>query len=142
MSAIPAIHELLRSSLLRRGAEADALIGVREHAKVVVCIIDGAAVPAVLPTSLTVNAERLLNLAGATELRLAQDEEAQVIAGDVVYVDVRLVRENVIVLATATAEETVAIRWPDFARTVRPIVGDFADPPRDRVGLHRLSYRE
>ena len=140
MSAHPAIHELLRSSQLNRAA-AGALIGTG-HAKVVVCIIEGAVVPAVLPTSLAVNTERLLNLAGAIELRFADNEEAGAFAPDAVYVDVRLVRESVIVLATDTAEETVAIRWSDFARNVRPIVGDFAEPPRDRVGLHRLSYRE
>lgn len=142
MAGIPAIHELLRNSRLNRTATADALIGAAGCAKVVVCIIEGAAVPAILPVAMAVNTERLLSLAGATEIRLAQDEEVRAFSVDAVYVDVRLAQEPVIVLATETAEETVAIRWSDFARTVRPIVGDFAEPPRDSVGVHRLSYRE
>jgi hypothetical protein len=34
------------------------------------------------------------------------------------------------------------MRWTDFAKSVRPIVGKFAEPRRDRVGEFRLSYRE
>jgi prolyl-tRNA editing enzyme YbaK/EbsC (Cys-tRNA(Pro) deacylase) len=142
MSEMQAIRELLRTSQLKRTAATDASFKGIDRAKVVVCIIDGAAVPAVLPTSLTVNTERLLSLAGARELRFAQDVEAEAFSAEVIYVDVRLVWEGEIVFATDTAEETVAIRWADFARSVRPIVGDFAEVPRDRVGAHRLSYRE
>jgi len=57
-------------------------------------------------------------------------------------VDVRLAAGRVIVFATDTSSETVAVRWSDFARRARPVVGDFAEAPRDRVGGHRLSYRE
>jgi hypothetical protein len=142
MSEIQPILELLRASQLNRTAARDASLRALDRAKVVVCIIDGAAVPAVLPMSLTVNTERLLSLAGARELRFAQDVEAEAFSAEAIYVDVRLVLEGEIVFATDTVEETVAVRWADFARSVRPIVGDFAEVPRDRVGAHRLSYRE
>jgi prolyl-tRNA editing enzyme YbaK/EbsC (Cys-tRNA(Pro) deacylase) len=139
---MPPFREFLRASQLNRTAATDASIRAIDRAKVVVCIIDGAAVPAVLPTSLTVNTERLLSLAGARELRFAQDGEAEAFGAEPIYVDVRLVRERAIVFATDNAEETLAVRWADFARSVRPIVGDFAELPRDRVGAYRLSHRE
>jgi prolyl-tRNA editing enzyme YbaK/EbsC (Cys-tRNA(Pro) deacylase) len=132
----------LRTSQLNSRAATDASIRNSDRAKVVICIIDGAAVPAILPTSLAINTERLLNLAGAREVRFAQDVEATALSAEAIYVDVRLVREQEIVFATDTTEETVAVRWSDFARSVRPIVGDFAEPPRGHVGAHRLSYRE
>lgn len=142
MSEMQPIRELLRTFQLNRTAATDASFRAIDRVKVVVCIIDGAAVAAVLPTSLAVNTERLLSLAGARELRFAQDAEAEAFSVQPIYVDVRLVREREIVFATDTAEETVAVRWADFARSVRPIVGDFAELPRDRVGAYRLSYRE
>ncbi len=141
MPASRVICDLLRGSQVSRGA-ADTLLGAGDRAKVIVCIADGAAVPAVLPTSLTVNTERLMTLAGAMELRFAEDEEARTFSADRIYVDVRLALAQKIVFATDTAEETVTVRWSDFARHIRPIVGDFAEPARDRVGAYRLSYRE
>jgi len=34
------------------------------------------------------------------------------------------------------------MRWPDFAASIRPIVGKFAETHLDKVGEYRLSYRE
>jgi hypothetical protein len=34
---------------------------------------------------------------------------------------------------TDTATETVVLRWADFARRIRPIVGDFAESPERRT---------
>ena len=137
------IHELLRASQVPGLASADAALLTFDRAKVVVCIVDGRRLPAVLPAPLVVNLERLLSLAGAGEVRFEQHHERHGgFAIDTVFVDVRVASAPVVVFATDTADETVVIRWADFARAVRPIVGDFADLPRDRVGAHRLSYRE
>jgi hypothetical protein len=146
MSVTPdalAIHALLRGSQGSGPASRDLAIRTPDRVKVVVCIMDGKRVPALLPAPLAVNLERLLNLAGAEEIRFEQDHES--LGGfstETVFVDVRLAATSTIVFATDTVEETIALPWADFARAVRPIVGDFAEPPRDRVGVHRLSYRE
>ena len=142
MSGILAIHELLRTS--RTGAaDSAARTPVRDRAKVVICVVDGTPVQALLPASLVVNLERLLSLAGAAEIRLGgQDEGSGPRSAEPIFVDVRLALSPEIVFTTDTAAETAVVRWADFARSVRPIVGDFAEPPRDTVGAYRLSYRE
>jgi hypothetical protein len=140
-----AIHELLSTSQvpLRVVTDPSTPTSVREAVRVVVCVADGTPVQALLPASLSVNLERLSSLAGAGEIRLArEDEESRSSSGEPIFVDVRLAHSHEIVLTTDTSEETVVIRWNDFARSVRPIVGDFAESPRDRVGAYRLSYRE
>jgi hypothetical protein len=105
---------------------------------------------------LAINLDRLLNLAGGTEIRLAEESERrQLLPGrdpsalplgpwysKTVFVDVTLAAEPEIVFCAATELDASAIRWCDFARTVRPIVGRFAAPARDRVPAYRLSYRE
>jgi hypothetical protein len=114
----------------------------REWAQVVVCAVDGDPIPVVLPAPLVVNVERLLDLTGAHELRLAQEHEPRPPEGALVYADVRLALARELVFATGTSSESVAMRWVDFVRSVRPIVGDFAEPARGRVGAYRLSPRE
>jgi len=47
----------------------------RDWAKVVICFVDGEPIEAVLPAPLTVNLDRLLELAGGSEIRLAQEED-------------------------------------------------------------------
>ena len=142
MSGILAIHELLRTSRTV-AADSAARAPVRDRAKVVICVVDGTPVQALLPASLVVNLERLLSLAGAAEIRLGgQDEGSGPRSAEPIFVDVRLALSPEIVFTTDTAAETAVVRWADFARSVRPIVGDFAEPPRDTVGAYRLSYRE
>jgi hypothetical protein len=145
MSDTLAIHELLRAAQVPRGVVTDSLTRrpIRDRAKVVVCVVDGTPVQALVPVSLIVNLERLLSLTGATDIRLRrEDEESVPPSAEPVFVDVRLALSSEIVFTTDTAAETVVMRWADFARRLRPIVGDFAEPPRDRVGAYRLSYRE
>jgi Ala-tRNA(Pro) deacylase len=45
-----------------------------------------------------------------------------------VFVDVALAAEPEIVFNAGTHTEAIRIRWADFAATVRPIVGTFAEP--------------
>ena len=142
MSGTLAIHQLLRTS---RTVVTDpsTRTPVRDRARAVVCVVDGTPVHALLPVSLVVNLERLLSLTGGGEIRLGrEDEGSSPRSAEPIFVDVRLALSPEIVFTTDTATETVAVLWADFARSVRPIVGDFAEPPRDSVGAYRLSYRE
>jgi len=145
MPGILAIHEFLRTSQVPLRVVADPVVGapVRERVAAVVCMVDGTPVLALLPASLMVNLERLLSLTGGSEIRLArEDEGCDSRSAELIFVDVRLALSHEIVFATDAYGEAMVIRWADFARCVRPITGDFAEPPRDRVGAYRLSYRE
>jgi hypothetical protein len=145
MSGTVAIRELLRTFQMPRKivANPSILTLARDHARAVVYMVDGKPVQALLPASLVVNIERLMSLVGASEMRLArEDEGAGSCAAELVFVDVRLALSHQIVFKTNASGEVAVMRWADFARNVRPIVGDFAEPPRDRVGAYRLSSRE
>src|SRR5262245_54927859 len=126
-------------------------------AKVVVCYVDGVPIEAVIPSPSTVNLDRLLELAGGREIRLAEEAEVRRLSpdddagamhalgpwyGQAVFVDVSLASEPDIVFTARTDVDAIAMRWADFARTVKPIVGNFAGPALDRVPAYRLSYRE
>jgi len=130
---------------------------VRNWAKVVMYVVDDDAVEALLPASMTVNLERLLDLARGRAIRLARPEELQRLFSESdpgatspseqpyhpsVIVDVALAAETEILFNADVPADTIRIRWADFAARVRPIVGKFAERPPDRVGAFRLSYRE
>ena len=129
----------------------------RDWAKVVVCFVDGEPIQAVLPAPLAVNLNSLLDLAGGSEIRLAQEDELRRLFpecepgamppfgpmyGQSVFVDVLLAAEPEVAFNAGTHTEAIRMRWPDFAASIRPIVGKFADRPLDRVGAFRLSFRE
>ena len=121
----------------------------RDWAKVVICFVDGEPIQAVLPAPLTVNLTRLLDLAGGSEIRLAQEHELRPLFpecepgamppfgplyGQSVFVDIALAAEPEIVFNAGTHTAAIRMRWADFAASVRPIVGKFAGPPLDHVG--------
>ncbi|MEO8077967.1 MAG: YbaK/EbsC family protein [Acidobacteriota bacterium] len=169
MSSTSSIHEFLREARVaytvvphppaftaQEEAAATHVPG-RDWAKVVICVVDGVPIQAVLPAPLTVNLERLLELAGGREIRLAQEGELPrlypgcepgamppfgPLYGQSVFVDVALAEEPQIIFNAGTHTEAMVMRWADFARSVRPIVGKYAEAPLDRVGEFRLSYRE
>ena len=129
----------------------------RDWAKTVICFADGKPIEAVLPATLTVNLDRLRELARAGIVRLADERELNRLFpgcepgamppfgpmyGQDVFVDVALAAEDEIVFNAGTHTEAIRMRWPDFVAAVRPIVGRFAEPHPDRVGEYRLSYRE
>jgi len=129
----------------------------RDWAKVVVCFVDDAPIEAVIPATLEVNLDRLRNLARGDFIRLADETELDVLFpeceagatpplgplyGQDVFVDVALAAEDEIVFNAGTHSEAIRMRWPDFAASVRPIVGKFAEPHADKVGEYRLSFRE
>jgi len=129
----------------------------RDWAKVVVCFVDDAPIEAVIPATLEVNLDRLRNLARGDFIRLADETELDVLFpeceagampplgplyGQDVFVDVALAAEDEIVFNAGTHTEAIRMRWPDFAASVRPIVGKFAKTHADKVGEYRLSFRE
>ena len=129
----------------------------REWAKVVVCFVDDQPIEAVLPATLTVNLNRLRALARGVSIRLADEPELESLFpdcepgampplgplyGQAVFVDVALAEADEIVFNAGTHTEAIAMHWPDFAASVRPIVGKFAEPHADSVARYRLSYRE
>ena len=129
----------------------------RDWAKVVICLMDGEPIQAVLPAPLTVNLTRLLAFAGGSEIRLAQEEELRrlfpecepgamppfgPLYGQPVFADVALAAEPEIVFNAGTHTEAIRMRWADFAASVRPIVGKFAEPPLSHVRGFGLSYWE
>jgi Ala-tRNA(Pro) deacylase len=126
----------------------------RDWAKVVICFVDGAPIEAMLPAPMTVNLDRLLELAGGDKIRLAREEELRELFPECepgamppfgplyrqsVFADVALAAEPEIVFNAGTHTEAIRMRWADFAASVRPIVGKFAEPPLDQIGEFRLS---
>jgi hypothetical protein len=118
-------------------------ISERTCAKLFTCFVDGLPIEAILPASLTVNLTRLLALAGGREIRSApvgeatwpfRDGDAEITRSSdradarPIFVDVALASEAEIGFAPDGADPTY-LRWDEFARTVRPIVGRFAEPP-------------
>ena len=169
MSGISRIHEFLqaakvpytvvphRPAFTAQEEAAAAHVPGRDWAKVVVCFVDGQPVEALLPAPFLVDFDRLLELTCGKAIRLARDEELRELFpdcepgavppfgelfGQTVFADVRLASESEIVFSAGTHTDAIVMRWPDFARMVRPIVGRFAATPPDHVGEYRLSFRE
>jgi Ala-tRNA(Pro) deacylase len=169
MSGTSTIHEFLREAhvpytvvphppaFTAQGEAAATHVPGRDWAKVVVCVVDDHPIEAVVPAPLMVDFPRLLDLAGGTTIRLAEEDELRQffpgcdagampplgpLYGHEVFVDVSLAAETEIVFSAGTHVDAIAMRWADFARTVRPIVGRFSAPPTDRVAVYHLSYRE
>jgi prolyl-tRNA editing enzyme YbaK/EbsC (Cys-tRNA(Pro) deacylase) len=143
------------SAVTAQDETTDTHVPRRNGAKIVTYFVDGEAVEAVLPVAMTVNLDRLLGLARGRDIRLARNEELQRLFPEwetqttasgpqypSVIVDVALATETEILFNADVPSETIRLRWADFAASVRPIVGKFAEPPLDRVGGFRLSYRE
>src|SRR5574338_425622 len=87
MSGIATIQEFLREAHVpytvvphrpaytARDEAAATHVPGRDWAKVVVCFIDGEPIEAVVPAPSYVNLDRLLDLAGGTSIRLADEED-------------------------------------------------------------------
>ena len=151
--AAPALHEFLRDAHVpylvvphppAYSAQEDAAavhVPGRDWAKVVVCIVDDRVVQAVVSAPLAVNLADLVDLAGGTAIRLATEQELArlfpdcepgamppigPLYGQQVFVDVELAGEPEIVFDAGTHTEAIAMRWRDFAKSVRPVVGRFS----------------
>lgn len=169
MPGTSAIHDFLREAHVAytvvphkpaytaQEEAAVAHIPGRDWAKVVICFVDDEPVEAVLPAPLAVNLDRLLDLAGGSKIRLAREDDLRrlfpdcepgamppfgPLYGQQVFADVKLAAEPEIVFNGGTHTEAIRMRWSDFAASVKPVVGRFAEPPAPRVGDFKLSYWE
>jgi Ala-tRNA(Pro) deacylase len=154
MPGIASIHEFLNEAHVPYAvvphrpaftARTEALathVPGRDWAKVVICFIDDEPVEAVIPATSHVNLGELLELAGGSSIRLAEEEELRrlfpeceigamppfgPLYGQSVYVDAALATEFQIAFNAGTHQDAIAMRWNDFARTVDPVVGRFAE---------------
>jgi Ala-tRNA(Pro) deacylase len=115
-----------------------------DWAKTVVCFADGEPLQAVVPADLDVDLPRLAMLVGASTIRLAAEEELRrlypecdrgavpplgPLYGHRIVVDTTLATELRIVFNGGTPHDAIAMRYGDFARIVRPVVGSFARYP-------------
>jgi prolyl-tRNA editing enzyme YbaK/EbsC (Cys-tRNA(Pro) deacylase) len=146
MAGLTTIHEMLRQARVPFTVVSHPPgFATRHWARVVVCIIDGEPIEAVIPAELTLHLDRLLELAGGREIRVVDDARMPPVGPVLeraVFVDVSLASGPDVLLSVGAHVDAISIRWADFARTVKPIVGSFAELPRDRVPAYRLSYRE
>jgi Ala-tRNA(Pro) deacylase len=116
----------------------------RDWAKVVTCFADGEPIQAVVPADREVDLDRLMELAGAGQLRLAYESELDWLYPDCerggmppfgplyrqrVFVDALLAQEEDIVFNGGTHTDAICMRYGDFAELARPIVGQFAVRP-------------
>lgn len=117
-------------------------------AKAVACFADDRPILAVVPASLLVDVDRLRDLAGAREIRLANEREFPSLYpdcetgampplgplyGQPVFVDRSLARGEEIVFNAGSHTDAIKVRYDDFARVVRPTVGDFGLLPRSSI---------
>ena len=113
----------------------------RNWAKAVVCFADGEPIQAVVPADLDVDLEELAALAGASDIRLADESELLWLYPDCevgamppfgpvyrqrVYVDESLTPAHEIVFNAGTHNLAVCMRYCDFATLTRTAIGQFA----------------
>ena len=109
-------------------------------AKSVVCVADGKPVFAVLPAPCVVDFERLRDLIGAEEVRLANEDELALLFPDCergaappfgdlygfpVFVDCRLVGDPEMVFEGGRLTSAICMHYGDFAEVAHPVVGNF-----------------
>ena len=156
MSVVPSVQEFLRRASVPYAVfpharaytaqEEAAVTHVpgRDWAKAVICFIDGEPVQAVVPADLVVDLGRLAVVAGATTIRLAEEDELRWLYPDcergampplgplyrqTVYADESLADEDEIVFNGGTHADAIRMRYDDFAAIAHPIVGRFATRP-------------
>jgi Ala-tRNA(Pro) deacylase len=113
-------------------------------AKTVVCLADGKPVMAVLPAPCVVDFERLQQLVGAAEIRLASEDDIArlfpecepgavppfgLLYGYPVFVDSRLVGDPEIVFEGGKQTSGICMHYGDFVEVAHPVVGSFGCLP-------------
>ncbi|HSP54299.1 MAG TPA: YbaK/EbsC family protein [Dehalococcoidia bacterium] len=124
-------------------AESEHVSG-RAVAKVVIVFADGKLAMLALPASRRVNFARAAEALGASDVRLAHEEEFQAAFPDCdlgamppfgnlydveTFVDRSLLGAETIVVNAGTHEDTVHLRYADYERLVRPKTADFTGEP-------------
>jgi Ala-tRNA(Pro) deacylase len=117
----------------------------RQWAKTVACLADERPILAVVPASSLVDFDRLCEIAGAKDIRLASEREFErwypdcelgampplgPMYGQRVFVDQTLAGGGDIVFDAGSHSDAVRMTYDDFARVVHPFVGDFGRPRR------------
>ncbi len=102
---------------------------------------DGEPIQAVLPADLVIDVNELRALVGAYDLRLAREDELALFYRDCevgampplgplyrqrVFVDRALAADPYIVFSAGTHRDAIRMRFGDFAKLAKPIVGVFA----------------
>ena len=113
----------------------------RAWAKAVVCFADGRPIQAVVAADCLVDLDRLAVFAGASEIRLAREDELDWLFPDcergamppfgplykqAVFVDEALSSEVRIAFNAGTHGDAIEMRFEDFAAIARPVIGRFA----------------
>jgi Ala-tRNA(Pro) deacylase len=113
-------------------------------AKTVMVLGDEEMAMLVLPAPHHVNPERAAEALGASEVRLAGEEDFESafpdcelgamppfanLYGVPVHVDRVMAEDETIVFRAGTHTDTMSVRYADFERLVEPNVAEFADPP-------------
>lgn len=111
--------------------------------KTVVAWADGQLILLALPATYRVDLTRLSAAVGATQTRLAHEEEftdtfpdcevgAMPPFGNLydlpVYVDKSLTEDEIIIFPAGSHTETFSLRYADFAQLVKPTIVEFATP--------------
>ncbi|MEW6637919.1 MAG: YbaK/EbsC family protein [Actinomycetota bacterium] len=109
--------------------------------KTVMVVADGEMVMLALPAPYQVDLERVAAALGASEARLAEEEEFEDtfpdcevgamppfgnLYGVPVYVEESLTEDEIIVFRAGTHTETMSVGYADFERLVEPAVAAFA----------------
>lgn len=111
-----------------------------QWAKTVACFADERPILAVVPAPSLVDLDRLREIAGAREIRLANEREFEglypdcetgampplgPLYGQQVFVDQSLAGAGDIVFDAGSHTDAVKVRYDDFVQLVRPTAGDF-----------------
>jgi Ala-tRNA(Pro) deacylase len=109
--------------------------------KVVMVLADGELAMLAMPAPYQADLDRVAEVLGATEVRLAHEEEFAPAFPDCevgamppfgnlyglpVYVDEALAEDETIVVQAGTHTDTIRLKYADFERLVRPTVARFA----------------
>lgn len=118
---------------------ASAHVPGRQWAKTVACVADDRPILAVVPAPSLVDLDRLRDMAGAHDVRLASEREFErlypdcetgampplgPLYGQQVFVDATLAANGDIVFEAGSHSDAVKVKYEEFARVVRPTVGD------------------
>jgi Ala-tRNA(Pro) deacylase len=117
-----------------------AHIPSRQWAKTVACVADDRPILAVVPAPSRVDLHRLREIVGARDVRLASEREFErlypdcevgampplgPLYGQQVFVNRALADAGDIAFETGSHSTAVKMKYDDFARVVRPTIGNF-----------------
>jgi Ala-tRNA(Pro) deacylase len=114
----------------------------RMFAKTVILKTNGDYLMAVLPATHKVNLDKFKNVSHSKNIQLASEEEFEglfpkseigamppfgILYGLPTYVDTSLTKDEDICFNATTHSEVIKMKYKDFEKYVKPVIGDFAD---------------